>query len=34
MKTELHMRKDKEWLQKYEGGRMREKRGKTKMIIK
>jgi DNA-directed RNA polymerase I subunit RPA12 len=34
MRTELHMRGDKDWLQKYEGGRTREKRGKTKMIIK
>ena len=35
MKTELLIRKDKEWLHKYEAGRrMRERRGKSKMIIK
>jgi DNA-directed RNA polymerase I subunit RPA12 len=34
MRTELHIRKDKEWLQKYEGKQMRERRGKTKMIIR
>lgn len=34
MRTELHVRGDKEWIRKYEGGRHREQRGKSKMIIK
>lgn len=34
MRTDLKVRRDKEWLQKYEGGTMRERRGKTKMMIK
>jgi hypothetical protein len=35
IRTELVIRKDKDWLHKYEEGRrMRERRGKSKMIIK
>jgi DNA-directed RNA polymerase I subunit RPA12 len=35
IRTELAVRRDKEWLHKYEAGRrLRERRGKSKMIIK
>ena len=34
MKTELTIKSNKEWLQRHEGRQLREKRGKTKMVIK